>query len=118
MKKFLVLYLGSASDAAMQSWKSLDPEARKEKEKTGIAAWKDWASKNSNSIDDHGGPIGKTKRINANGVSDTKNLITGYTIVEAESQEAAANLFLNHPHFSIFPGESIEVMECLPIPGM
>jgi hypothetical protein len=27
-------------------------------------------------------------------------------------------LFENHPHFTIFPGEAIEVMECLPIPGM
>ncbi len=36
---------------------------------------------------------------------------------EAESHEAAAKLFLSHPHFSIFPGDSIEIMECLPIPG-
>ena len=35
-----------------------------------------------------------------------------------ESHEAAAQLFLNHPHFTIFPGESVELMECLPIPGM
>jgi hypothetical protein len=27
-------------------------------------------------------------------------------------------MFEGHPHFTIFPGESIEVMECLPIPGM
>jgi hypothetical protein len=26
-------------------------------------------------------------------------------------------LFLKHPHFSIFPGDSIEIMEVLPIPG-
>jgi len=38
-------------------------------------------------------------------------------VVQAETHEAAAKLFLNHPHFSIFPGDSIEVMENLPIPG-
>ncbi|MDR3462508.1 MAG: hypothetical protein P4L76_09375 [Beijerinckiaceae bacterium] len=35
----------------------------------------------------------------------------------AESPEAAAKLFENHPHFTIFPGESVEVMPVLPIPG-
>ena len=36
----------------------------------------------------------------------------------SESHEAAAELFANHPHFMIFPGQSVEVMECLPIPKM
>lgn len=38
------------------------------------------------------------------------------TIVEADSHEAAARMFENHPHFSIFPGDSVEIMECLPMP--
>jgi hypothetical protein len=42
----------------------------------------------------------------------------GYVIVEAESHEAAAQMFKNHPHFSIFPGEAVEIMECLPMPKM
>jgi hypothetical protein len=43
--------------------------------------------------------------------------MTGYVIVQAESHEAAARMFENHPHFTIFPGDSVEIMECLPIPG-
>ena len=39
------------------------------------------------------------------------------SVVRAESQEAAARLFENHPHFSIFPGDAVEVMECLPVPN-
>jgi hypothetical protein len=39
-----------------------------------------------------------------------------YTVVQADSQEAAAKLFQNHPHFTMFPGEGVEVMECLPMP--
>ena len=35
----------------------------------------------------------------------------------ADSHEAAAKLFEMHPHFSIFPGESVEIMPILPIPG-
>jgi len=27
--------------------------------------------------------------------------------------EAAAKLFQSHPHFTIFPGDAVEVMECL-----
>jgi len=30
---------------------------------------------------------------------------------------AAARMFADHPHFAIFPGDSVEIMECLPIPG-
>jgi len=34
-----------------------------------------------------------------------------------ESHAAAARLFENHPHFAIFPGESVEIMPILPIPA-
>ena len=33
-----------------------------------------------------------------------------------ESHEAAAKMFEGHPHFTIFPGEAVEIMEVLPIP--
>jgi hypothetical protein len=78
----------------------------------------DEMGENDASILDHGAPLGKTQRINPEGFSDTKNEITAYTIVQAESHEAAAKLFANHPHFMIFPGDSVEVMEYLPIPRM
>jgi hypothetical protein len=116
MKKFLAIYLGSA--AALADYRAMDNEKKKEREKTGMAAWMKWATDNKDSIVDHGTPLGKTKHINKEGISDTKNEIGAYTIVQAESYEAAAKLFENHPHFMIFPGESVEVMECLSIPGM
>jgi len=37
--------------------------------------------------------------------------------VKADSHDAAAKLFEKHPHFTIFPGDSVEIMEILPIPG-
>jgi hypothetical protein len=80
--------------------------------------WMKWAKENEASIVDLGSPLGETKRINAKGISNTKNEIVAYTIVRAESHEAAAELFANHPHFMIFPGDSVEVKECLPIPSM
>lgn len=115
MKRFVATYLGSVT--ALAQWKATDDQKRKEHEKAGIDALK-WVKENEASIVDLGSPLGKTKRINADGISDTKNQITGYTIVQAESREAAAELFANHPHFMIFPGDSVEVMECLPMPRM
>ena len=43
--------------------------------------------------------------------------VAAFVIVRAESHEAAAKLFQQHPHFTIFPGEAVEIMPILPIPG-
>ena len=43
--------------------------------------------------------------------------MTGYVIVRAESHEAAAKVFEKHSHFAILPGDSVEIMECLPTRG-
>jgi hypothetical protein len=40
-----------------------------------------------------------------------------FSVVRADSNEAAAKLFEKHPHFTIFPGDSVEIMPVLPIPG-
>jgi hypothetical protein len=116
MKKFLAVYIGTHSAMERSKWNDLDPVKRKELEASGIKAWGDWMMANESAVLDTGGPLGKTKRISAEGVGDFKNNITGYILVQAESHEAAAKLFLNHPHFAIFPGEAVEVMELLPIP--
>lgn len=46
-----------------------------------------------------------------------KRLLAIYIGTQAESHEAAAKLVENHPHFTLFPGDSVEIMECLPLPG-
>ena len=91
----------------------MDEAARKERQRSGVKAWEKWGSEHSNAIVDQGTPIGKTKRVDRTGISNIKNCITGYVIVEAELHEAPAKLFENHPHFTIFPGDAVEVMECL-----
>ena len=60
-----------------------------------------WGMANSSAIVDQGSPLGKTKHASPHGISDIKNNMTGYVIVQAESYEAAARLFENHPHFAI-----------------
>ena len=46
------------------------------------------------------------------------NLLTVFVVVRAPSHEAAAKLFEGHPHFTIFPGDGVEIMEVLPIPDV
>ncbi len=118
MKRFLAVYMGSTSGEKMNAFKSMDEKTRKEREHAGMNAWMKWGELNKGAIVDMGSPLGKTKLVDNKGVSDTKNLMTGYTIIEAESHEAAAKMFREHPHFSIFPGDSVEVMEILPMPSM
>ncbi len=114
MKTFLAVYTGAPS--AFTKWQDMDEQQRKQLERKGIQAWHDWIDQHKTSIKDVGEPLGKTKCINADGISDITNNLTGYTIIEAETYESAARLFVDHPHFSIFPGDSVEIMECLPIP--
>jgi len=116
MKKFVAIYLGSAS--SLEKWKAMDEAERKRREKAGMEAWGQWAAANQKAIVDPGSPLGKTKRASAQGISDTRNEMAAYTVVQAESHDAAAKLFEKHPHFTLFPGDSVEIMECLPMPEM
>ena len=114
---YLAVFLGSKTSQEMAAWNALSPSERQKKEREGIAAWKAWVEKHHGAILEMGGPLGKTKRVGAEGISDIANELGAFTVVRASSHEAAAKMFENHPHFSIFPGERVEIMPVLPIPG-
>jgi hypothetical protein len=116
MKKFLAVYIGTEAALERAQWNKLDEEKRQAREAAGFAAWVEWGRVHAGAIVDRGTPLGKTKRAAPEGIADIKNVMAAYVIVQAESHEAAAKLFENHPHFTIFPGDSVEIMECLPIP--
>jgi hypothetical protein len=115
MKNFLAVYLGNP--AAMSEWNALPENVKSERQAAGIKAWHAWVDRHRSRIVETGAPLGKTKRVSKAGIADVRNNMTAYTVVSAETHDEAAKLFENHPHFTIFPGESIEIMECLPIPG-
>jgi hypothetical protein len=94
----------------------MDEKTRKAREDAGLEAWREWATANADAIVDEGNPVGKTKRASRDGISDIRNNIAAYVVVQAESHEAAARVFENHPHFTIFPGDAVEIMEFVPIP--
>jgi hypothetical protein len=118
MKKFLAIYIGTATALEKARWNELDETDRGKRTASGVKAWMEWGVTHAAAIVDQGTPLGKTKRASPQGIADIKNSMTGYVIVQAESHEAAAKMFENHPHFTIFPGDSVEIMECLPLPKM
>ena len=101
----------------MKAWLALPELERRAKEQEGMAAWKSWMEKHQAAVVGAGGPLGKTKKITEHGIDDVNNEMGAFVVVRADSHEAAAKLFEKHPHFTIFPGESVEVMPVLPIPG-
>jgi len=109
VKQFLAIYMGDPSATKAD----IEPAIAQK----GMVAWGQWMQRNADRIVNAGGPLGRTKLVSKNGVEDIRNAMTGYVVLQADSHEDAAKLFENHPHFAIFPGKAVEVMECLPMPG-
>ena len=113
MKKFMVLYMAKAADFE-KMMKESTPEQRRRACRGGSNGWATIKSRSSTAVP----RLARPSRVDAGGVTDTKNGIGGYSIVQAESAEAAAKLFgKEHPHLQM-PGFWIEVMEIMPVPGM
>lgn len=110
MKKFFVFYMASESDfkKAMAGMSSVTPEQQKKS----MEDWTVWM-KEKGGVVDMGAPLGKTKRVTPSDVTDMRNEIGGYSIVEAESHEEAAKKMQDSPHFKMMPGGWIEVMEVM-----
>src|ERR1700712_839761 len=114
---YLAVFLGSKTSPRMKAWMALPEAARRAREQEGMAAWKAWVEQHHAAVSTIGGPLGRTKKVTEHGIEDVGNEMGAFMVVRAESHEAAAKLFENHPHFAIFPGESVEMMRFLPIPG-
>jgi len=114
---FLAVFLGSKTTAKMAAWNALPETERRAKEQQGVAAWHAWVEKREADLVALGGPLGKTKKADSSGIADISNEMSAFSVVRAASHEAAAKMFENHPHFAIFPGERVEIMPVLPIPG-
>ena len=113
MKKFVALYLVPAP--VIEQWSKTDPETRRPAEEKMRAEFGAWMGQHAKMITGTEG-AGKTKRVSSSGVSDVKNDIMLYSFIEAESHDAAVDIFKNHPHLQI-PQSSIEVMEVRPMTG-
>ncbi|WP_042301116.1 hypothetical protein [Paraburkholderia kururiensis] len=113
---FLAVFLGGKDNPRMKAWQALSEEERRARERKGIAEWGAWVDKHKAAIVEMGGPLGKTKNVGEQGIKDVTNALTAFTVVRSTSHDEAARMFEGHPHFTVFPGESIDVMPVLPIP--
>jgi hypothetical protein len=110
MKKFLVLYKAPASSFELMQ------KATPEQRKAGMEAWMGWIKTAAASIVDMGAPLGKSLHVSKGGASPSSNELGGFSILQAESKEALAATLKGHPHF-MTPDGSIEIIECMPVPG-
>lgn len=117
MPRFLALYMGTLDSEVQRAWDSLSDAEKADRSQRAMTEWGQWVERHQHVIRDMGSPLGKTLLASPDGISPTRNAIAAYVIVEATSHEEAAQMFRNHPHFAIFPGTGVEILECLPMPG-
>ncbi|MBX2866555.1 hypothetical protein KTR10_01180 [Candidatus Kaiserbacteria bacterium] len=104
MKKFLALYnLPAEGFDAFKNMSEADQQSEKQ-------AWTPWMEAHKDSFVDLGNPVGSNKRVTKGEVSDVRNEVGGYSIVQAEDHEAACAIFTDCPHLNV-PGAYIEVVE-------
>lgn len=107
MPRFLAVYTMQPEDLARFRAR---PKAEQDQvDAAGLPQWNQWEERNAAAFLDRG-MVGKTMRVTGNGIAPATNNICGYIVVEAETIEEAARLFENHPHFTLFPGDGVDIM--------
>jgi hypothetical protein len=111
MAKFMILYHSSTS--ARDQMANATPEQMK----AGMDAWMAWADKAGDAVIDLGAPTAHATHINAGAATSGADDISGYSVLQADSVEAVTGILDGHPHLGM-PGNSIDVLELLAMPGM
>ena len=116
MNKYLVLY---KSDGPMNGMSVSEMFANTPPEQMakGMAAWQAWYGKCGAAILDVGAPLDNATAVTATSAQPEKAPLTGYTILQAASMEEASDMLKDHPHLRI-PGSSVQILECVKMPGM
>ena len=102
MPTYLITYHGGGGPPA-------SPEAREQM----MAAFGAWVASVGDHMVDPGAPLGPSKTVSAEGVSDggPGAGIGGYSLIKADDLDAAAGLVKNHPFVS--RGGSLQVSEAV-----
>jgi hypothetical protein len=108
MPRFLAIYTMPNENVAR--FRALPRAEQDEIDNRGVPAWGEWEARHATAIVERGAMVGKTLRVTKAGIVPATNDICGYLVLEAETIEAAAKLFEDHPHLQIFPGETIDLM--------
>ena len=111
MAQFIFFY--HASPEAMQRMGSASPEDQQ----AHFAKWQAWTENNADSLENAGTPLGGGQVLTAAGSSDATSTLMGYAILQAENMEAAQAILQTDPFLDQGEGCSIEVYECMSMPG-
>ena len=80
-------------------------------------AWADWMGRVGSALVDAGAPFAERTAVGDNGSRTKPSDQNGYSIVEAESLDAAQSLFAGHPFLAEGKGWfSVEVFKLAPMP--
>jgi hypothetical protein len=116
MKKFLVLYHSEAALAGI-SVAEMFAKTPPEQLAAGMAAWRAWHEKCGSAVTDVGAPLGNSTTVAGGAGIPGKTTITGYTFLEAATMDKAIELIKSHPHLRM-PGASVQILECISMPGI
>ncbi len=108
MPRFLAVYTMKPED--VRAFRARPKAEQDAIDAAGLKAWAEWGERNAAALVATDVMVGKTKRVTRSGITDAQNPIAGLVIVEAADITAAARLFQDHPHITIFPGDGIDVM--------
>ncbi len=108
MPRFVAVYTMKPEGVA--AFRALPKSEQEAIDKVGLAAWEAWGTRNAASLVATDVMVGKTRRVTKAGIADAQNQIAGFLIVEAADIAAAADLFQDHPHITVFLGDGIDVM--------
>jgi len=102
---YLVLYRSKLTAAEQMA------QGTPEQAQAGMEAWTAWAARAGDAVVDLGTPL---QVVDSGG--DTGDPVGGYSILQAESNDALAKVLDGHPHTAT--GGTIETLEVLAVPGM
>lgn len=112
LKKFLFLYMSPVSAEEQMAMAQPDDMQK------AMQPWIDWFGSVGSNLLDKGMPLGNSKHVTTSGVSASTAMVTGYSMVQAESMDQALEWAKTQPHLTMGEGRSVEVLEVLEMPGM
>jgi hypothetical protein len=114
MKKFIAIFRCAEGSKNHQIWLELNSEARAERMKKGELALAAWKAKFKERIQFESASLGGlTKTIDLSGIHEISSQMGGVVCFQAPSFIEAAEMFRDHPHFAFFPGDGVDVLECI-----
>ncbi len=110
MKKFMVIYHAPAD--AFDGMENMSEEQKME----GMKPWMAWKESVGDAVVDFGSPLMGGRKISPDGsTSNSTKEVAGYSVLQADSFEAAQEMLKGHPHLAWSGGCDIEIYEMAPM---